>query len=430
MTAPLKSIEGTGDLAAAMAEIGRKARVAARLLALSPATQKSDALGRMAAALRASRAAILAANQEDLSDAHKNVISGAFLDRLTLNGQRIEAMAAGIEVIRDLADPIGTVMAAWTRPNGLTIERVRVPLGVVGIVYESRPNVTADAGALCLKAGNAAILRGGSDSARSSRAIHAALQQGLREAGLPEDAIQLVPTRDRGAVGMMLSGLDGNIDVLVPRGGKSLVARVQSEARIPVFAHLEGVCHVYIDRAASLEMAKTIVLNAKMRRTGVCGAAETLLVDRACAATHLKSILQMLLDAGCEVRGDEAVRAADKRVKAASEDDWSAEYLDAIIAAKVVEGVGEAIAHIERYGSHHTDAIVTDDAAAAHKFLNEVDSAIVLHNASTQFADGGEFGFGAEIGIATGRLHARGPVGVEQLTTFKYRVRGSGQIRP
>jgi glutamate-5-semialdehyde dehydrogenase len=430
MTAPLKSIEGTGDLASAMAAIGHKARAAARVLALAPAVQKADALGRMAAALRASRAAILAANKDDLADAQKSGISGAFLDRLTLNDSRIEAMAAGIEVIRDLADPVGTVMDVWTRPNGLRIERVRVPLGVVGIVYESRPNVTADAGALCLKAGNAAILRGGSDSSRSSRAIHSALQQGLREAGLPEDAIQLVPTRDRAAVGMMLSGLDGNIDVLVPRGGKSLVARVQNEARIPVFAHLEGVCHVYIDRAASLDMARTIVLNAKMRRTGVCGAAETLLVDRACAQTHLKPLVQMLIDAGCEVRGDEAVRAADKRVKAASEDDWSAEYLDAIIAAKVVDGVDEAIAHIERYGSHHTDAIVTDDAAAAQRFLNEVDSAIVLHNASTQFADGGEFGFGAEIGIATGRLHARGPVGVEQLTTFKYRVRGSGQIRP
>jgi glutamate-5-semialdehyde dehydrogenase len=430
MTAPLKSIEGTGDLASAMAAIGHKARAAARVLALAPAAQKADALGRMAAALRASGAAILAANKDDLADAQKSGISGAFLDRLTLNDSRIEAMAAGIEVIRDLADPVGTVMDVWTRPNGLRIERVRVPLGVVGIVYESRPNVTADAGALCLKAGNAAILRGGSDSSRSSRAIHSALQQGLREAGLPEDAIQLVPTRDRAAVGMMLSGLDGNIDVLVPRGGKSLVARVQNEARIPVFAHLEGVCHVYIDRAASLDMARTIVLNAKMRRTGVCGAAETLLVDRACAQTHLKPLVQILIDAGCEVRGDEAVRAADKRVKAASEDDWSAEYLDAIIAAKVVDGVDEAIAHIERYGSHHTDAIVTDDAAAAQRFLNEVDSAIVLHNASTQFADGGEFGFGAEIGIATGRLHARGPVGVEQLTTFKYRVRGSGQIRP
>ena len=322
-------------------------------------------------------------------------------------------------------------MDAWTRPNGLTIERVRVPLGVVGIIYESRPNVTADAGALCLKAGNAAILRGGSESASAPAAPSMPRwRQGLRDAGLPEDAIQLVPTRDRAAVGMMLAGLDGNIDVIVPRGGKSLVARVQAEARVPVFAHLEGVCHVYVDRAASLDMAKTIVLNAKMRRTGVCGAAETLLVDRACAATHLKPLVQMLLDAGCEVRGDEATRAADARVKAATEEDWSTEYLDAIIAAKVVDGIDGAIAHIERYGSHHTDAIVTDDAAAAEKFLSEVDSAIVLHNASTQFADGGEFGFGAEIGIATGRLHARGPVGVEQLTTFKYRVRGSGQIRP
>jgi glutamate-5-semialdehyde dehydrogenase len=430
MTAPLKSIESTGDLAPEMAAIGHRARTAARVLALAAAAQKADALGRMAAALRSSQEAILAANQDDLTEAQRGGVTGAFLDRLTLSVSRVQAIAAGIEVIRDLADPVGTVMDAWTRPNGLEIERVRVPLGVVGIVYESRPNVTADAGALCLKAGNAAILRGGSDSGRSSRAIHSALQQGLRDAGLPEDAIQLVPSRDRAAVGMMLSGLDGNIDVLVPRGGKSLVARVQLEARIPVFAHLEGVCHVYIDRAASLDMAKTIVLNAKMRRTGVCGAAETLLLDGACAATHLKPIVQMLLDAGCEMRGDDTLRAAAQRVKAASEEDWSAEYLDAIIAAKVVGGVDEAIAHIERYGSHHTDAIVTDDAAAAQKFLAQVDSAIVLHNASTQFADGAEFGFGAEIGIATGRLHARGPVGVEQLTTFKYRVRGSGQIRP
>ena len=430
MSAPLKSVEGAGDLASVMAGIGRDARAAARVLALAPAAQKSKALARMAAALRADAKRILAANADDLAEAQKNGVSGAFLDRLTLSDSRIEAMASGIEVIRDLADPVGTVMDDWTRPNGLEIERVRVPLGVVGIVYESRPNVTADAGALCLKAGNAAILRGGSDSARSSRAIHAALQRGLREAGLPEAAIQLVPTRDRAAVGMMLSGLDGNIDVLVPRGGKSLVARVQTEARIPVFAHLEGVCHVYVDGAASLEMAKSIVLNAKMRRTGVCGAAETLLVDRACARTHLKPLIQMLLEAGCEVRGDEAVRTADQRVKPARDEDWPAEYLDAIIAAKVVEGVDGAIEHIERFGSHHTDAIVTDDHAAAQKFLAEVDSAIVLHNASTQFADGGEFGFGAEIGIATGRLHARGPVGVEQLTTFKYRLRGSGQIRP
>jgi len=430
MSAPLKSVEGAGDLASVMAGIGRDARAAARVLALAPAAQKSEALARMAAALRADAKRILAASADDLAEAQKNGVSGAFLDRLTLSDSRIEAMASGIEVIRDLADPVGTVMDDWTRPNGLEIERVRVPLGVVGIVYESRPNVTADAGALCLKAGNAAILRGGSDSARSSRAIHAALQKGLREAGLPEAAIQLVPTRDRAAVGMMLSGLDGNIDVLVPRGGKSLVARVQTEARIPVFAHLEGVCHVYVDGAASLEMAKSIVLNAKMRRTGVCGAAETLLVDRACARTHLKPLIQMLLEAGCEVRGDEAVRTADQRVKPARDEDWPAEYLDAIIAAKVVDGVDGAIEHIERFGSHHTDAIVTDDHAAAQKFLAEVDSAIVLHNASTQFADGGEFGFGAEIGIATGRLHARGPVGVEQLTTFKYRLRGSGQIRP
>jgi len=307
---------------------------------------------------------------------------------------------------------------------------VRVPLGVVGIIYESRPNVTADAGALCLKSCNVAILRGGSDSLRTSRAIVAALGQGLREAGLPETAIQLVPTRDRAAVGLMLSGLDGNIDVIVPRGGKSLVARVQAEARVPVFAHLEGVCHVFVHRAASLDMAKKIVLNAKMRRTGVCGAAETLLVDRAAATTHLKPLVEMLIDAGCEIRGDKATLAVDSRVKPATEEDWSTEYLDAIIAVKVVDGVAAAIDHIERYGSHHTDAIVTDDQATAEKFLAQVDSAIVLHNASTQFADGGEFGFGAEIGIATGRLHARGPVGVDQLTTFKYRIRGSGQIRP
>jgi glutamate-5-semialdehyde dehydrogenase len=339
-------------------------------------------------------------------------------------------MAEGIETIAALADPVGNVIASWTRPNGMRIERVRVPLGVIGIVYESRPNVTADAGALCLKSGNASILRGGSDSLRSSRAIVKALGRGLREAGLPEAAIQLVPTRDRAAVGMMLAGLDGNIDVLVPRGGKGLVARVQTEARIPVFAHLEGVCHVYVDKAASPEMARKIVLNAKMRRTGVCGAAETLLVDGAAASAQLAPLVTMLLDAGCEVRGDAATQLADRRVKTAAESDWGTEFLDAVIAVKLVDGVDGAIAHIARYGSHHTDAIVTDDTAAADKFLAEVDSAIVLHNASTQFADGGEFGFGAEIGIATGRLHARGPVGVEQLTTFKYRVRGTGQTRP
>jgi glutamate-5-semialdehyde dehydrogenase len=430
MTAPLKSIEGTGDIAAAMAEIGRKARAAARVLALASTAQKDDALARMAAAIRAQKDRILAANAEDMAEARAAGVTGSFLDRLFMTEGRVSDIAAGIEAIRTIKDPVGAVTEAWTRPNGMRIERVRVPLGVIGIIYESRPNVTADAGALCLKSGNAAILRGGSDSTRSSRAIVAAMEQALGEAGLPPAAIQLVPTRDRSAVGLMLGGLDGNIDVIVPRGGKGLVARVQAETRVPVFAHLEGVCHVYVDKAASLDMAKTIVLNAKMRRVGVCGAAETLLVDRAGAATHLKPLVEMLLDTGCEIRGDKAVQAADSRVKPAAEDDWGTEFLDAIIAAKVVDGVGGAIAHIERYGSHHTDAIITDDALTAEKFLREVDSAIVLHNASTQFADGGEFGFGAEIGIATGRLHARGPVGAEQLTTFKYRIRGSGQIRP
>jgi glutamate-5-semialdehyde dehydrogenase len=430
MTAPLKSIEGTGDIAAAMGEIGRNGRLAARALALASTEQKDRALDLMAAAVRAQKARILAANAEDVAEARAAGLTGAAMDRLTLDDARVESIAQAIEAVRALKDPVGHVTESWTRPNGMRIERVRVPLGVVGIIYESRPNVTADAGALCLKSGNAAILRGGSDSSRSSRAIHAALEQGLRESGLPEAAIQLVPTRERAAVGLMLTGLDGAIDVIVPRGGKSLVARVQAEARVPVFAHLEGVCHVYIGKAASLDMAKKIVLNAKMRRTGVCGAAETLLVDRAAAATMLKPLIEMLIDAGCEIRGDKSVQAIDKRVKAASEEDWSTEYLDAIIAAGVVDGVGAAIEHIERYGSHHTDAIITDDVAAADRFLREVDSAIVLHNASTQFADGGEFGFGAEIGIATGRLHARGPVGVDQLTTFKYRIRGSGQIRP
>ncbi|HEX5213367.1 MAG TPA: glutamate-5-semialdehyde dehydrogenase [Pseudolabrys sp.] len=430
MSAPLKSIEGTGDIAALMAGIGREARAAARVLALAPAAQKDRALTLMAEAVRSANGRILAANEEDVAEARGSGMAVAFLDRLMLDKARVEAIAAAIEAVRALHDPVGVVTESWTRPNGMTIERVRVPLGVIGIVYESRPNVTADAGALCLKSGNAAILRGGSDSLRSSRAIVAALGQGLRAADLPEAAIQLVPTRDRTAVGLMLAGLDGAIDVIVPRGGKSLVARVQAEARVPVFAHLEGVCHVYVDKAASLDMAKKIVLNAKMRRTGVCGAAETLLIDRAGADTFLRPLIEMLLGAGCEIRGDKATQAADKRVKPATEEDWSTEYLDAILAAKVVDGVSGAIDHIERYGSHHTDAIVTEDQAAAEKFLREVDSAIVLHNASTQFADGGEFGFGAEIGIATGRLHARGPVGVDQLTTFKYRIHGSGQTRP
>jgi len=430
MSAPLKTAAGQGDITNSLGEIGRSARAAARTMALASTAQKDRALELMAAAIRAQSSCILAANADELAEARASGVSGAFLDRLMLDAARVEAIAAGIDMVRALKDPVGVVTESWTRPNGMTIERVRVPLGVIGIIYESRPNVTADAGALCLKSGNAAILRGGSDSLRSSRAILLALAQGLREANLPEAAIQLIPTRDRAAVGLMLSGLDGNIDVIVPRGGKSLVARVQAEARVPVFAHLEGVCHVYVDKMASLDMAKKIVLNAKMRRTGVCGAAETLLVDRAGADKFLKPLVEMLIDAKCEIRGDRATLAVDKRVNPASEEDWSTEYLDAIIAVKVVDGVASAIEHIERYGSHHTDAIVTEDQSAAEKFLREVDSAIVLHNASTQFADGGEFGFGAEIGIATGRLHARGPVGIDQLTTFKYRVHGSGQIRP
>jgi glutamate-5-semialdehyde dehydrogenase len=429
MSVNLKTIEGVGDIAVMMRDMGAQARVAARRLALATAAEKDHALKGMAHALRASIAAVLGANAEDLAEAREVGATAAFLDRLALDEKRISAVAAGLEVIADLDDPVGTVAESWERPNGMTIERVRVPLGVIGVIYESRPNVTADAGALCLKAGNAVILRGGSDGLRTSRAIQAALAAGLREAGLPESAIQLVPIRDRTAVGLMLGGLDGMIDVIVPRGGKDLVARVQAEARLPVFAHLDGNCHVYVDGAADPEMAKAIVLNAKMRRTGVCGAAETLLVDRA-AIRLLGPLVHMLLDAGCAVRGDRDVQGVDPRVTAATTEDWSTEYLDAIIAAKVVDGVGEAIAHIERYGSHHTDAIVTADGATAERFLREVDSAIVLHNASTQFADGGEFGFGAEIGIATGRLHARGPVGVEQLTTFKYRVHGDGQTRP
>ena len=430
MNAPLKAVSRPGALEATMRDIGRESRNAARALALAPASQKNRALAAMAKAIRGSRAAILAANKDDLVEATAAGVAAAFLDRLTLDDTGIEAMAAGLDTIRKLKDPVGTILASWRRPNGMRIERVRVPLGVIGVIYESRPNVTADAGALCIKAGNAVILRGGSESFRSAQAIHAALVDGLVEAGLPGAAIALVPTRDRAAVGMMLAGLDGAIDVIVPRGGKDLVSRVQMEARVPVFAHLEGVCHVYVDRKAKLPMAKAIVLNAKMRRTGVCGAAETLLVDRAAAAKMLKPLVTMLIEAGCEIRGDAHVQAVDSRVKPANEADWSTEYLDAILTAGVVDGVDGAIAHIERYGSHHTDAIVTEDKTAAEQFLREVDSAIVLHNASTQFADGGEFGFGAEIGIATGRLHARGPVGVDQLTSFKYRIRGSGQTRP
>ncbi|MFZ5690860.1 MAG: glutamate-5-semialdehyde dehydrogenase [Pseudomonadota bacterium] len=430
MTAPLKSVDTTASVATLMQDIGQRARKAARILALAPATQKDKALRAMAKAIRAAAPDILAANEADVADAKAAGVAGSFLDRLTLDARRIDSMAKGLEVVAKLKDPVGQVMAKWKRPNGMTIERVRTPIGVIGVIYESRPNVTADAGALCLKAGNAAILRGGSDSHRSSRAIHAAMLQGLRAAKLPDDAIQLVPVRDRAAVGEMLAGLGGNIDVIVPRGGKSLVARVQEEARVPVFAHLEGICHVYIDKKAKPAMAKEIVLNAKMRRTGVCGAAETLLIDKAADQKVYRPAIEALLDAGCEIRGDETVRTLDPRIKPASKEDFGKEFLDAIIAAKTVDGVEGAMDHIARYGSQHTDAIITQDKKAAERFLNEVDSAIVLHNASTQFADGGEFGFGAEIGIATGRMHARGPVGVEQLTSFKYRVRGSGQTRP
>ncbi len=430
MTAPLKAIDGNADLTELMTALATRARAAARVLALASTDQKNKALEAMERAIRSHAADILAANAEDVAEVRANGATSAFIDRLTLTQGRIDAMADGVATVRAIPDPVGEVTERWQRPNGMTIERVRVPLGVVAVIFESRPNVAADAGVLCLKSGNAVILRGGSDSFRSCRAIHDCLVQGLREAGLPEAAITLVPTRDRAAVGLLLTGLNGAIDVIVPRGGKSLVARVEAEARVPVFAHLEGVNHVYVDHAANLEMAKSIVLNAKMRRPGVCGAAETLLVDRKGAATSLKPLVGMLLDAGCEVRGDETVQKADARVKPASDQDWDTEYEDAIIAAKVVDGLDEAITHIHNHGSHHTDAIVTEDEAAARKFLNEVDSAIVLHNASTQFADGGEFGFGAEIGIATGRFHARGPVGAEQLTSFKYRVHGTGQTRP
>jgi glutamate-5-semialdehyde dehydrogenase len=418
------------DVRELMQGMGRAAVSAAEHLALVSSAAKDRALSAAAAAVRANAGAILAANAEDMREAQAAGLGAAMLDRLQLDERRVEAMACGLDDIVALTDPVGTVIAQWTRPNGLRISRVRVPLGVIGIIYESRPNVTADAGALCLKSGNAAILRGGSESRRSSAAIHACLLQGLQAAGLPAAAIQLVPISDRAAVGEMLGGMQAFIDVLVPRGGKSLVARVQAEARVPVIGHLEGNCHVYVDRDADLTMARRIALNAKMRRTGVCGAAETLLVDRACAATHLAPLIADLLAAGCEVRGDASVQASDARVKPASESDWSTEYLDAIIAVRVVDGVDEAIAHIARYGSAHTDAIVTANDAAAERFLARVDSAIVLHNASTQFADGGEFGMGAEIGISTDRFHARGPVGVEQLTSYKYRVQGSGQIRP
>ena len=420
----------SNDVETIMRRFGRDAAAAARVLATAGGAARNAALGTAARELRARGAVIRAANEADVADARAVSLTAAMLDRLSLDDVRVEGMARGLEEIAALPDPVGTVAAEWQRPNGLRIQRVRVPLGVIGIVYESRPNVTADAGALCLKSGNAAILRGGSEAFRSSSEIHGCLVAGLAAAGLPESAIQLVPTTDRAAVGLMLAGLDGCIDVLVPRGGRSLVERVQREARVPVIGHLEGNCHVYVDRAADLEMARAIVRNSKLRRTGVCGAAETLLVDAAGAARYLAPIVRDLLEAGCEVRGDPAVMAVDPRVRRATEDDWRTEYLDAVIAARVVDGVDAAIEHIARYGSAHTESIVTSDPAAAERFLSRVDSAIVLHNASTQFADGGEFGMGAEIGISTDRFHARGPVGVEQLTSYKYVVRGSGQIRP
>jgi len=413
-----------------MQQIGRAAVAARGVLATAPGEQRNRALLAMAATVRARAPGILAANERDMSAALAAGLSAAGLDRLRLDTARVETMARGLDEIAALPDPVGTLIADWVRPNGLHIQRVRVPLGVIAIIYESRPNVTSDAGALCLKSANAAILRGGSESQHSSVAIHACLVEGLRLAGLPETCIQLVPTTDRAAVGEILSGLSGCIDVVVPRGGKSLIARVQQEARVPVIGHLEGICHVYVDRAANLEMARAIVLNAKLRRTGVCGAAETLLVDAAAARTHLAPLVRELLDAGCAVRGDAATQAVDARVTPATEVDWHTEYLDAIIAVKLVDGVDGAIEHITRCGSDHTESIVTDDAPTAERFLARVDSAIVLHNASTQFADGGEFGMGAEIGISTDRFHARGPVGVEQLTSYKYVVRGSGQVRP
>jgi glutamate-5-semialdehyde dehydrogenase len=418
------------DIGQLMEQMGRAALDAAAVLAQASTQQKNDALVAAAKAIRESTAEILAANARDMEAARARNLSSALLDRLKLDEKRVAGIAKAIDEVIALPDPIGAVASEWTRPNGLLIQRVRVPLGVIGIIYESRPNVTADAGALCLKSGNAVILRGGSESTNSSRAIHASLVAGLRAVGLPEACIQLVPTTDRAAVGYMLAGMTDYIDVIVPRGGKGLIERVQREARVPVIGHLDGNCHVYIDRDADVRMAVEIAVNAKMRRTGICGAAETLLVDRAVVSTHLGPVVRALLDAGCEVRGDETVQKVDARVRSATEDDWYTEYLDAIIAAKVVDGVDAAVAHIAKYGSAHTESIVTENAATAQRFLQTVDSAIVLHNASTQFADGGEFGMGAEIGISTDRFHARGPVGVAELTSYKYVVRGAGQVRP
>ncbi|WP_367717292.1 glutamate-5-semialdehyde dehydrogenase [Nitratireductor sp. GISD-1A_MAKvit] len=426
----MENRQGSADIAALMNDLGARARAAAGPLSIATPQIKNAALEAMAEALKRNEAAILEANREDMARGEESGLSPALLDRLKLDPARIAGIADGIRAIAALKDPVGDVIAAWERPNGLQIERVRTPLGVIGVIYESRPNVTADAGALCLKAGNAVILRGGSDSARSSAAIHACLVEGLEKAGLPADAIQRVPVTDRAAVGEMLKGLGGNVDVIVPRGGRSLVERVQSDARVPVFSHLEGICHLYLDRSADTDMAVSIAVNAKMRRTGICGAAETLLVDREAAERLLVPVLASLEDAGCAIRGDEEVCARFSSATPATDEDWGTEYLDAIISVKLVDCVDEAIRHIGTWSSHHTEAIVAEDAETVERFFNEIDAAILLHNASTQFADGGEFGMGAEIGIATGKMHARGPVGVEQLTSFKYRVRGSGQTRP
>ncbi len=426
---PDQAVKQSQSVDALMMNIGAQAKAASRPLSIASTAKKNRALLAMASAIDASVDRILDANRQDVTAAEQAGVAGSFIDRLKLDPSRIAGISEGIRAIANLADPVGEVIAAWDRPNGLKIERVRTPLGVIGVIYESRPNVTADAGALCLKAGNAVILRGGSDSQYSSRAIHACLVEGLKIAGLPEHAIQLVPVTDRAAVGLLLGGLGGTVDVIVPRGGKSLVGRVQTEARVPVFAHLEGICHVYVDKSADLDMAKKIVLNAKMRRTGICGSAETLLVDRAVAATHLKPLIKILLDAGCEVRGSDEVQNAVGGVKLANEEDWRTEYLDAIISVTLVDGIDGAIQHIGTYSSNHTEAVIAEDPDVVARFFNEIDSAILLHNASTQFADGGEFGMGAEIGIATGKMHARGPVGVEQLTSFKYRVHGTGQTR-
>ncbi len=425
----VKLTSANDNVRAEMLKLGREARSAAKVLALATSDQKNRALEAMAQNIRARTSIILGANALDLERAREQQMAASFVDRLTLNEARVEQMAQAIDDIAALDDPVGSVISQWTQPSGLEISRVRVPIGVIGIIYESRPNVTADAGALCLKSGNAAILRGGSDSLNSSAAIGICLTDGLKSAGLPEACIQVVPTPDRAAVGAMLSGLDGAVDLIIPRGGKNLVARVETDARVPVFSHLEGLCHVYVDKAADLKMAVAITLNAKLRRTGICGAAETLLIDDNAKDTLLTPLIEALLDAGCEVRGSDEVCNVDARVVKATDSDWTTEYLDTIISVRLVDGVDAAVDHIESFGSNHTDAIVTENAQTAEKFLNNVDSAIVLHNASTQYADGGEFGMGAEIGIATGKMHARGPVGVEQLTSFKYVVRGTGQVR-